>query len=142
MMYRCGYSYKDNGQERVLAIRMKHECFRKLLSQAVVCCGQRLGEEEKKGSGVRVQWDPERTPALEALPYRSIQIGISGAVGRVWTGEWIAGIEDVTEKARRLKEVVEKGGVALGELVEMGLVPEERVYEVPDELRKLLRMDE
>lgn len=42
MMYRCGYSYKDKGQERVLAIRMRHEHFRQLLEQAVVCHGQVL----------------------------------------------------------------------------------------------------
>lgn len=42
MMYRCGYSFKDKGQERVLAIRMTHEGFRQLLGQAVVCCGQVL----------------------------------------------------------------------------------------------------
>ena len=140
MMYRCGYSYKDKGQERVLAIRMKHEHFKRLLSQAVVCHGQTLSAEER-GKGVRVQWDPERSPGLDVLPYRSIQIGISGKVGMVWAEEWIVGIEDVTERARRLKEVVEKeGGVELKDLVEGGLVPEERVWNVPEELRKALQM--
>ena len=53
------------------------------------------------------------------------------------------GIEDVTERARRLKEVVGKeGGGGLEQLVERGLVPEERVYEVSEELRKVLQMDE
>lgn len=142
MMYRCGYSYKDKGQERVLALRMKHEHFRRLLAQAVVCHGQALSAEER-AKGVRVQWDPEREPGLEVLPYRSIQVGISGGVGKVWAEEWIVGIEDVTERARRLKEVVEEeGGVKLEELVERGLVPEERVYDVPEELRKVLQMDE
>ncbi len=93
--------------------------------------------------GVRVQWDPERSPGLEVLPYRSIQVGISGKVGRVWAEEWVVGIEDVTGRARRLKEVVgREGGVGLGELVEGGLVPVERVYDVPEELRKVLQMDE
>lgn len=86
MMYRSGYSYKDTGQERVLALRMKLECFRELLSRAVVCNGQMLGAEER-GEGVRVQWDPERSLSLDVLPYRSIQIGISGRVGRVWAEE-------------------------------------------------------
>ncbi len=95
-----------------------------------------------------MQWDPERSPALDVLPYRSIQVGISGAVGRVWADEWVVGIEDVTGRARRLKEVVgREGGVRLGELVEGGLVegglvPVERVYDVPEELRKVLQMDE
>ena len=52
MMYRSGYSHKDPGQERVLALRMKHEHFRLLLSQAVVCHGQTLSQEERgRGSG-------------------------------------------------------------------------------------------
>lgn len=142
MMYRCGYSYKDKGQERVLAIRMKHEHFERLLSQAVVCHGQTLSAEQR-AKGVMVQWDPERTPRLDVLPYRSIQIGISGKIGKVWAEEWIVGIEDVTERARALKEKVEKeGGVDLGELVEGKLVPEERVYDVSEDLRKVLQMDE
>lgn len=142
MMYRSGYSYKDAGQERVLALRMTHEHFRRLLAQAVVCRGQRLSEEER-GMGVRVQWDPERGPGMEVLPYRSIQVGISGEVGRGWVEEGIVGIEDVTERARRLREVVgREGGVGLGELVERGLVPRERVYDVPEELRERLLMDE
>ena len=108
---------------------MKHEHFHELLSQAVVCHGQTLGAEERS-KGIRVQWDPERSPSLNVLPYRSIQIGISGKVGRVWVEEWIVGIEDVTERARRLKEVMGKEGeVMLEELVEGGLVPEERVCE-------------
>ncbi|KAL9137623.1 MAG: hypothetical protein Q9175_001174 [Cornicularia normoerica] len=136
MMYRCGYSYKDKGQERVLAIRMKHEHFKQLLSKAVVCHGQTLSAEER-ARGVRVQWDPERSPSLDVLPYRSIQIGISGKVSKIWAEEWIVGIEDVTEKARRLKEAVK-----LEERVEGVLMPEERVYDVPEELRKLLQIDE
>lgn len=61
----------------------------------------------------------------------------------VWAEEGIVGIEDVTERARRVKEVVEKegGGVELKGLVEGGLVPEERVYDVPEESRKVLQMD-
>lgn len=209
MMYRCGYSYKDAGQERVLAIRMKHEHFRELLAMGVVCHGQvltvgcnffsmilcalcalcalfalfrgglvgggwssffffsffflvpleiflltlglswercaddEIGQADERAKGVRVQWDPERSPKLEVLPWRSIQIGISGGVGKIWAEEWIVGIEDVTERAMTLKEVVEnEKGVALEELVKRGLVPEERVYELPEELRKVLQMDE
>lgn len=52
-------------------------------------------------------------------------------------------IEDVIERGRRLKELVEKEErVGLEELVERGLVPEERLYDVPEESRKVLEMDE
>lgn len=57
--------------------------------------------------------------------------------------EWIVWIEDVIERGRRLKELVEKEErVGLEELVERGLVPEERLYDVPEESRKVLEMDE
>ncbi len=62
---------------------------------------------EEKQKQVRVQWDPERSARMEMLPYRSIQIGISGDVSRKWVEEWIDGIEDVTEMARKLKKAID-----------------------------------
>ena len=51
------------------------------------------------------------------------------------------GIEDVTEKARELKRVVdEDDGIMEQELVRRGLVPVEREFLVPDDVREKLRM--
>ena len=122
---------------------MKHEHFQQLLSQAAVTEGQkgRLSEEER-AKGVRVQWDPERSPRIGMLDYRSIQIGISGRVSSMWAEEWVTEIEDVTEKWRGLKRTLDADpNIGNEELVKRGLVPEERVYEVPDALRKVLQMD-
>jgi hypothetical protein len=145
MMYRSGYGTKDPRQSHILALKLSHANFDKLLSQAVVCHGQTLSEEEKK-MPVRVQWDPERGPGLEVLGHRSLQVGIGGSLSKTWI-EWVVGIEDVTEMAGRLREVVEqkrKEGEKLSreELVQMRCLPEERVYEVSEELRKVLMMDE
>jgi hypothetical protein len=75
------------------------------------------------------------------LEYRSIQIGIPGGLSERWVEEMIVGIEDVTEKARELKRVLEeRPEVTDDELVEMGLVPVEREFELSEELRKGLRM--
>lgn len=91
---------------------------------------------------VRVQWDPERKPNLGECPYRSIQIGISGVLGKRWVEEWIDGIEDVTERALELKKAVEGNPqVAVEDLVKKGLMPLERVYEIPEELRRTLKME-
>lgn len=50
-------------------------------------------------------------------------------------------IEDVTDRTKRLRDALEKEGeVALEQLVKRGLVPEERVYDVPEELMKVLQM--
>ncbi len=79
--YRSGYSFKDKGQERILAHKMTHANFQHLLEQADVTHGQagRLSPEAKSRE-VRVQWDPERSPRIGMLEYRSIQIGISGKI--------------------------------------------------------------
>ncbi|OHE99007.1 integral membrane protein [Colletotrichum orchidophilum] len=121
MLYRAGYSYKDRGQERILALKMTHGGFVELLRQGALTHG---GGDLDKGDGrVRVQWDPERDVRLEKLPYRSIQIGIPASVCENWVAEGIIGIEDVTGRARELKRVLDKQpGIRDDELVELGLL--------------------
>ncbi|KAF4337079.1 atp-dependent rna helicase dhx8 [Fusarium beomiforme] len=144
MMYRAGYSYKDPGQSRILALRMKHEDFINLLERGVLSSHAHKpspGEKREKTIDVRVQWDPERTPKLEVLPYRSIQIGIPGALSDQWVNEWIVEIEDVTDKARELKRVIdERPDITNEELLSMGLVFEERPFEVPESVHTKLEM--
>ncbi|KAI4263307.1 MAG: hypothetical protein L6R42_001538 [Xanthoria sp. 1 TBL-2021] len=138
-----GYSFKDPGQERILAIKMTHSNFRQLLLQASVTGHGNVLTAEDKARPVRVQWDPERSVRLEMLPYRSIQIGISGEVSVKWVEEWVESIEDVTEMARGLKKVLdEEANVGEEELIRRGLVPTERMYELDEELRAILKMDE
>lgn len=97
--------------------------------------------KEEKEKKVRVQWDPERDPRLRMLPYRSIQIGIHGDLGRKWTEDWICEIDDVTDMAREMKRVLdENADVDEEELRRRGLMPDEKVYSVDDELREVLRM--
>ncbi|KAF2818981.1 hypothetical protein CC86DRAFT_308105 [Ophiobolus disseminans] len=151
MLYRSGYSYKDPGQARIIAIVLTHSTFLSLLRKAVVSShdadttdsGAKAKKEGRsKPINVRVQWDPERTINLEKLPYRSIQIGIPGGL----VDELVEGtvkIEDVTERARELKKMLDENvGVSLAELVAMGLALEENVFEVDEELRAILSMDQ
>ncbi|KAI5466019.1 hypothetical protein BGZ63DRAFT_400445 [Mariannaea sp. PMI_226] len=153
MMYRAGYSYKDSRQSRILALKMKHEHFIRLLEAGVLSTHVQKNKEAEsnepnttvrsrsKSAEVRIQWDPERTPHLKVLPYRSIQIGIPGALSETWANEWIVGIEDVTETARELKSVVDQEpDVTVEELVNRGLVPEERPFEVPESVQRILEM--
>ncbi|KAK0662040.1 hypothetical protein QBC41DRAFT_285439 [Cercophora samala] len=151
MLYRSGYALKDPNQSRILALTMSHEDFLWLLSQGVET-SHRTPQQEKDGNGgrkkkklggVRIQWDPERDVKLDKLGHRSIQIGIPGGeVCERWVG-MVKRIEDVTDKAREIKRVIdERPDVTVQELNEMGLVPEERVFEVEDEeVRKRLGMD-
>lgn len=170
MMYRSGYAAKDAGQERVLAITMPREHFVGLLERAVLTShggesapppsrrredGDRTGNGNGAGAGtgrddglnrvksvdVKVQWDPERSAKLETLPHRSIQIGIPGALSETWARRWIANIEDVTDKAKKLKDAIdERPEVTIQELTEMGLIPEERPFPVPLEVQERLQM--
>ncbi|TGJ78962.1 hypothetical protein E0Z10_g9803 [Xylaria hypoxylon] len=153
MMYRAGYSYKDENQERILALRMKHEHFIALLRKATLATepskmitpGDTASFDKpatEKSSVVRVQWDPERTPRLERLGYRSIQIGIPGLLAETWAEEWIFSIENVTEKARALEqEVRENQGTTDKHLVRKGLLPREREFLVPLEVQQAIGVD-
>ncbi len=142
MMYRSGYGTKDKGQARVLAIRMKHGHFKALLREATVTGHSGVLTPEESRRPVRVQWDPERNFKLEVLPYRSIQIGIGGEMSRLWADNYIESIEDVTEKAHALRKILqEEPQVGEDELVRMGLVPQEKVYEVSEELLAILKME-
>jgi hypothetical protein len=92
---------------------------------------------------VRVQWDPERSVRIGKLDYRSIQMGIPNALIEPWISQWIISIEDVTEKARELKRKLDDNpNLTHEELVQMNLVPEERVYRLSEDLRSLLEMNE
>ena len=122
---------------------MTHANLQSLLSMASVTHGQSLTYEERHRP-VRVQWDLERGPRLDEKPYRNIQIRIGREVSRRWAEEWIESIEDVTEMALRLKGLADGEGkkMSVQELVEAGAMPVERVYEVSDELSRVLKMDE
>ena len=144
--YRSGYSFKDGKQECILAIRIKHENFMDILSRAVVNGHEMPSTSYVEGQPVRIQRDPEGSAKLQALPYRSIQIGIPRTLQERWMNDWIESIEDVTEKAQALKmhfghmATEEDPDISTTELIKRGLVPEERVYELPEQLLKVLKM--
>ncbi|KAK8097135.1 hypothetical protein PG999_013079 [Apiospora kogelbergensis] len=165
MMYRSGYSYKDRNQERILALRMRHEHFLELIRRGVLSHnmhrsgtalpagvvedGQRGARPAPAEEEVRIQWDPERSARLSKLEYRSIQIGVPAALQSRWVDEWIVSIEDVTEQARELKRVLDeevkegKEPVATTdeELVDRGLLPDEAEFLVPRALQEVLGME-
>lgn len=127
MMYRCGWAHKQ-GQERVLAIDIKREGFDHAVRNAVPST---LGEsgmsaeewrEKIAGSDIRVQWDPERDIWGNALPYRSIQIGLRGQAVREYVSDWITRIEDITDNVLSLYETRNNGADITGQL------PDEKIY--------------
>jgi hypothetical protein len=146
MMYRAGYSFKDARQSRILALKMTRAGFLTLLRNAELTHGGG-GKSPPAGAWshrakVRVQWDPERTPKLGKLLWRSIQIGIPGSVVGEWVRDWIVEIQDITDQARELKAVLDADrAIPVADLISRGLVPVEREFEVPEDIRKILDMD-
>ncbi|MEU6714738.1 DUF4291 domain-containing protein [Nonomuraea sp. NPDC046802] len=123
MMYRCGYAAKP-GQERVLAISLSREGFAWALAHSCPSHDDRRPDwgARLRRSPVRIQWDPERGPRHEALPYRSIQVGLSGEAVRRYVEEWTLGIEDVTDLAREVRAALTRGDDV------SPLLPAERPY--------------
>ncbi|MFI7317302.1 DUF4291 domain-containing protein [Streptomyces venezuelae] len=141
MMYRCGWATKE-GQQTVLALEITREGFDWALRHA--CLSHYVGglhadhdawKRELRRSPARVQWDPERDLHLNALPYRSLQLGLSGEASRSFADEWTVSITDVTDRAREIHGLVRNGD----DEAAARLLPEERPYPAGDELLSHLR---
>jgi hypothetical protein len=139
MMYRCGWASKD-GQDVVLAIRLRRAGFDHILGQAVHSgfvperyesreeWQQRVGASE-----VRLQWDPDHDPHGGKLERRAIQLGLRGSVLERYAKEWTISIEDISEHCRTQAEHVR------ARRLDALMTPAERVYPAPsDEVRENL----
>ena len=130
MMERSGWGTKA-GQEHVLAVRITRAGWEEALRQAV------LTEQELGGAAVQVQWDPERSLRGEKLPHRSIQVGLGRQVIRRYVEEWVKEIRDLSDLVARLRRLRKEGEHGKAK----PLLPAERVYPTPPDIRARLRMD-
>lgn len=112
MMYRCGWAKKE-GQEYVLAIKVKREGFQWALDNSCLSHfdpefhhSKEEWKEKLQKAPVRIQWDPERDIHLEKLPYRSIQIGLSGEAVYKYVNEWIVSIIDITPLCKKIHSII------------------------------------
>ncbi|WP_433256801.1 DUF4291 domain-containing protein [Streptosporangium sp. CA-135522] len=140
MMYRCGWAAKP-GQARVLAIDITRDGFEWALAHACLSHhdGDLHGDRDAwaarlRESPVRIQWDPERDLHLNALPYRSIQIGLSREAVHRYVDEWTVAITDVTDRARDVHAAVRNGDAGKA----TDLLPVERPYPVPADLARTI----
>jgi len=106
MMHRC-WATKP-GQERVLAVEITRAGFEWALVRACLSHYDRDLYEDKvawarclKSSPVRVQWDPERSVQLQALRYRSLQLGLGGEAVDRFVDEWTAARRRLDGSRRR-----------------------------------------
>ncbi|MFE1515925.1 DUF4291 domain-containing protein [[Kitasatospora] papulosa] len=115
MMYRCGWGAKE-GQETVLAVEISREGFSWALENAElshyvrgVHADRATWQRDLRRSPTRVQWDPERDLHLNALPHRSLQLGLSGEAARRYADEWLVSVTDVTPLAHEIHALVRAG---------------------------------
>lgn len=141
MMYRCGWGTKED-QETVLAVEITREGFEWALRHA--CLSHHVPElhgdraawkRQLRQAPARVQWDPERDLHFAPLPYRSLQLGLSGEAAGRYADEWIVGIEDVTPLATEIHALVRAGELDAA----AGKLPVERPYPVDGDVLAHLR---
>lgn len=87
----------------------------------------RAWSQQLKVSPVRVQWDPERSLRPGALPYRSLQVGLSGEAVDRYVDEWTIALTDVTATVRTIYELLRAGD----EQAAAALLPTELPYPLP-----------
>jgi len=130
MMYRSGWATKEN-QECILAIKIKREGFEWALQNSCLShfdkdihFTQENWKNVLQASPVRIQWDPEKDILLQPLPYRSIQIGLTGIAVDKYTNEWIVSIEDITEYCKSIHQ-----NILINELQKAkSMLPVEKAY--------------
>ena len=133
MMYRSGWATKA-GQEHILAVRMTRVGFQEALASAslsyddgTVYSSSEEWRAHKATSPVRVQWDPERDLALNPLPWRSLQVGLSGWAVHHYMHEWVVAIADITERVHHLRESADPT-----------LLPDEQPYPLPEHIAAVI----
>lgn len=134
MMYRSGWATKEN-QECILAIKIKREGFEWALQNSCLSHFDKdvhFTQENWKNVlhtlPVRIQWDPEKDIFLNSLPYRSIQIGLSGMAVEKYINDWIVSIEDITDFCKEVYQLLEDSKINQAE----NLLFVEKIYPLPD----------
>jgi hypothetical protein len=131
MMYRCGWGSKE-GQEVVLAVRLRRAAFDEILRRAVhstfvpeVYGNEAAWKAAVVGSDVRLQFDPDHDPSGAPIQRRAIQLGLRGEVLARYAKEWLLDIEDVSEFVREQSQHARSPFDRL-------ITPREEVYPVTD----------
>ncbi len=131
MMYRSGWGTKE-GQEIILAVRLRRAAFDAILAEAVPSTfprdlypSQDAWRDAVARSQVRLQWDPDHDPSGVPVARRAIQLGLRGATLASYARDWILEIKDVSDFVEEQRARAHPPYVSL-------LTPTERVYPVAD----------
>jgi hypothetical protein len=132
MMYRSGWGEKQ-GQERVLALRVRRAAFDRWLAQAVHSSfvSEVYGDAASwalavKRSSVRLQWDPDHDPYGAPVERRAIQLGLREESLRELGERELVSIEDISAL------VAEQRAIVRAHSIESLEIPKEDVYPVDE----------
>lgn len=138
VLRRTKYGTK-NRMQGIAKIKMRHQAFEEILDQSIEShWNKALFDQEDSWSkalnksDVIHQWDPERDLVGRRLDRQAIQIGIRGKVIRKYVSDDILGVEDVSDLAHEIGQIIKKGSEKFPE------VPQEKEYPISESLfRKL-----
>ncbi len=142
MMYRSGWGTKQ-GQEVILAIRLRRQFFDNILAQAVGStfmhsdyASPEQWERAIATSNIRLQWDPDHNPNGSPLQRRAIQLGMRGRVLKDYGRKEILEIMDMSAFVKE-----QRGNISSERIAEL-VTPVEREY-LPDDpaIRTRLGLD-
>lgn len=143
LMHRSNWGQKA-GQEQVLGVRIRRASWDAALELGVLTSPETRvfpsptqWERAFARAKVHAQWDTERSLRGAALPYYSIQIGLSRHLIREYAESWIARIEDYTPLVRKLYRLLQEGGAERAQK----LLPRERPYAVSAEAARSLGIE-
>ena len=131
MMYRSGWATRE-GQERVLALRLRRAFFDEILAQAVHSSHQPSVHADRAEwsqaiarSPVRLQWDPDHGPGGQPVERRAVQLGLRGEVLARDADRELLEVVDLTAAVHAQHEALRRG-------VSFLHTPHEEVYPVAD----------
>jgi len=129
MMYRSGWATKE-GQENILAVKLKRSFFEEILCQAVPSTFNPARYSTKEtwksaleSSEVRLQWDPDHDPTGKPLERRAIQLGLRGSMLRRYGETEVISIEDISHFVRDQGKKLESSFGDLMTPIELVYVP-------------------
>lgn len=127
MMFRSGWATKE-GQETVLALRLRRPFFDELLRQAVPSSFAASGYATEREwsaaveqSEVRLQWDPDHAPSGAKVTRRALQLGLRGSMLKAFASDALLQVIDMAGFVASQRPWAQDDSITL-------VTPTERVY--------------
>jgi hypothetical protein len=128
MMYHSDWG-RSEGQEVVLAIRLRRQFFDSILESAVASSFGQSGYESQaewqaavQNSDVRLQWDPDHLPNGQTCARRAVQLGLRGKTLEAYGKQQIVEVIDLSQfvaEQRLRSDDLSAGGL---------ITPHEQIY--------------